>query len=394
MKRRNFIKAGAILGVGAAIPAFSIHHHLNRQYKVGILGYGDRGSGLHSVLAQMPEKYKVTAICETLDFRIQNARKTMLDSDVKVFKDHREMAAYKGVDIIFIATPLSMHFDHAKTALQAGKHIYLEKAMTHTIEEAKALQELHRQFPKQTIQVGHQYRYSPLYFKVKDYIQSGYLGKVTQIESRWDRNHNWRRHVPSPELERQINWRMYEEYSGGLVAELLSHQMDFVHWAFDTVPTNIFGTGGIDHFKDGRETFDNVQVVVRYEEEGIIGNYGATCSNQYEGYIFKIKGSKGTISLLTNDGYFYPEPDHLKELQQIDGVSGATKIEWSNNKEGIKLLNEPLKDGTYYALEDFYKSIEKSTEPYSNVFNGGNTSIAVAMANESLKTGVLQKWQG
>jgi predicted dehydrogenase len=392
LKRRDFIKAGVVLSVSTSIPAFSIHQHLKKNYKVGILGYGDRGSGLHGVLSQMPDQFTVTAICETLDFRIQNARKRGLDSKIKIFKDHREMADYKNVDVIMIATPLSMHFEHAKTALQAGKHIYLEKAMTHTAEQALELQKIHQQLPKQVIQVGHQYRYSPLYFKVKDYIQSGYLGEVTQVEARWDRNHNWRRHVPSPELERQVNWRMYDEYSGGLVAELLSHQMDFVHWAFDTEPSSIYATGGIDHFKDGRETFDNVQATIRYNDSGIIGNYGATCSNQYEGYIFKIKGNKGTISLLMNDGYFYPEPEQLKELQEVDGVSGATKLEWSDNQKGIKLVTEPLKDGTFYALRDLFECLETGRIPYSNVMNGGNTAIAVAMANKSLKNGIPQKW--
>ncbi len=225
-------------------------------------------------------------------------------------------------------------------------------------------------------------------------IDDGYLGKVTAIDARWDRNHDWRRPVQAPELERQINWRMYQDYSGGLAAELLSHQMDFVHWAFDCRPTSVYGVGGIDHYKDGRETFDNIQLSLRYEEEGMIGNFGATCSNQQEGYSFKIKGTKGMVSLLMDDGIFYPEEDIRAELQDVDGVSGATRLTWTDNKAGIKLTEGTLKDGTYYALEDFYSCLQEQRLPYSNVFNGGETAIAVALANQSLYNGKVEKWQG
>ncbi|RAV27540.1 Gfo/Idh/MocA family protein, partial [Sinomicrobium soli] len=280
----------------------------------------------------------------------------------------------------------------ARDALEAGKHVMLEKAMTFTPEQALQLVDIAGRHKKQTLQVGHQYRYSPVYYKVKQMIQNGYLGKVTQIDARWDRNSDWRRPVPDPGLERKINWRMYREYSGGLPAELLSHQMDFIHWAFDCRPTTIYGTGGIDRYKDGRETYDNVQVNIRYEKEGMIGNFGVTCSNQHDGYSFRIKGSKGTVSLLIRNGLFYPEPETRKELEEVDGVSGATKLTWSKDKKGIKLSNEKLKDGSYYAFRDFYSAISENTLPDSNVYTGGTTAICAALANTSLYTGTVQSW--
>ncbi len=125
---------------------------------------------------------------------------------------------------------------------------------------------------------------------------------------------------------------MYKEFSGGLPAELLSHQIDFVNWAFDTHVDEVFATGGIDFYKDGRETYDNVQAVLRYQKDGMIGNFGATCANSHDGYLFKFKGAKGAISLLVNEAVYYPEKQTLKELQTVDGVTGATKITW--NKDG------------------------------------------------------------
>ncbi|MGS2738571.1 Gfo/Idh/MocA family protein [Sinomicrobium sp. M5D2P17] len=397
MNRRNFLKnstlgTGALLFSGAVLPGMAYTDN-DRVYRIGIIGFGDRGSGLFNVLRDFPGKFEVTALCDPLDMRMARARKMADTNKVKLYRDHRELLDNKHIDAVIIATPLNTHYDIARHSLEAGKHVLLEKAMAFTTDQAISLARIAKDHPRQTLQIGHQYRYSPLYYKVRNMIREGYLGKVTQIDARWDRNWNWRRPVPDPKLERKINWRMYKEYSGGLPAELLSHQMDFTHWAFDCLPTTIYGTGGIDRFKDGRETYDNVQVNIRYEKEGMIGNFGATCSNQHDGYSFRIKGSRGMVSLLVNDGIFYPEPETRKELEEVDGVSGATKLTWNDDKKGIRLADSKLKDGSYYAFEDFYKAISKNTLPDSNVYTGGTTAICVALANASIYSGDTRPWK-
>lgn len=391
MKRREFLKTSAVISAAAALPV-SACIDADKVFKIGILGYGDRGSGLHKVINGMPGRFSVKAICDDLPMRLDQA-KTNYPKGVTFHSDYRQMLDSKDLDVILIATPIYLHFEHAKAVLESGKNLFLEKTMVFTVDQARELKELETRFPKQVIQVGHQYRYTPLYFKVKEMIQNDWLGKVTQIEARWDRNHSWRRTVPSPELERKINWRMYKEYSGGLVAELLSHQIDFINWAFETHPSSVYAVGGIDFYKDGRETFDNVQVSLRYDDAGMVGNFGATCANQHEGYSFKIKGSKGMISLLTNEGIFYPEPDFSKQLEEVDGVSGATKLTWSADKKGLKILDQPTKDGSIYALEDFHRCLVERDVPHSSVSTGGKTAIVVALANQSLYTGEKMVWK-
>ena len=393
MSRRKFlIQSGWLAGGALLQPAVSRLFALSPEqpYRVGIIGCGDRGKGLLQVLKQLSERFEIAALCDVLDFRLAETRK--LISGVKEHKDYRSLLDDQSIQIVVIATPLNLHHKMAIDALEAGKHVFLEKTMTYNIAQALNLVKQSARFPKQVLQVGHQYRYVPLYFRVKEMINKGYLGKVTQIDCRWDRNWNWRRPVPDPKLERQINWRMYKAYSGGLVAELLSHQIDFINWAFDTHPDEVYGTGGIDNFKDGRETYDNVQVMLRYNKEGMIGNFGATCSNAREGYIFKIKGTKGTVSLLTDDGVFYPENETRKELQTVDGVAGATKIEW-NKEGGIPILKEKMKDGTWYAFDDFYNCIVDKKMPASNVVTGARTAICVHLANTAMYTRSIQEWK-
>ncbi|HUP12917.1 MAG TPA: Gfo/Idh/MocA family oxidoreductase, partial [Niastella sp.] len=256
MSRRHFIKQSGLLAGGLLlsnqwVQAFS---DTVEKINIGIIGCGDRGTGIMKMLGDLQDRFTVTAICDVLDFRLESAKKAIPSVNLKAYKDYRQVLDDKSIQAVVIATTLSEHYRIAKDALLAGKHIYLEKAMTYSIDQALDLVKISKARPAQIVQIGHQYRSTPLYFKVKEMIDKGYLGKVTQIDSRWDRNWNWRRPVPAGYTDKQVNWRMYKEYSGGLPAELLSHQMDFVNWAFNTHPDEVLGTGGIDFYKDGRET--------------------------------------------------------------------------------------------------------------------------------------------
>jgi predicted dehydrogenase len=391
MQRRAFVQKSALLGTSLLIADNLFANLSEKPIQIAMIGCGDRGKGVLSVIAKMPNYFTIVSYCDVLDFRLEETKR-YIPSSAKPEKDYRKILDDKKIEAVFIATPLSEHFKIAKDAILAGKHVYVEKTMTYDIQQALALRKLVKQYPKQVFQVGYQYRYSPLYFKVKEMIQSGYIGKVSQIDCRWDRNGNWRRPVPNPSLERQINWRMYKEYSGGLAAELLSHQIDFINWAFETQPDEIFGTGGIDIFKDGRETYDNIQATLRYKSAGMIGNFGATCGNAHDGYLFKIKGTKGSVTLLPDTGIFYPEKAKAKELGIVDGVTGATKIV-VNTDGGIPILDKPTLDGTIYALEEFYKSITEGKMPVSNINTGTQAAICVGMCNEAIYTGQRQFWK-
>jgi len=96
------------------------------------------------------------------------------------------------------------------------------------------------------LQTGLQRRYSPFYQAAKAMIDKGLIGDVTHIRAQWHRNGAGRRPVSDQTLERQINWRFYREYSGGLAAELASHQLDVADWFFGATPEFVSGIGGID----------------------------------------------------------------------------------------------------------------------------------------------------
>ena len=221
-------------------------------------------------------------------------------------------------------------------------------------------------------------------------IKLNEIGKITSFECQWNRNGDWRRPVPDPSLERLINWRMYKEYSGGLVAELCSHQIDFVNWVLNDNPSKIMGSGGIDYWKDGRETFDNVHLIFEYSN-GVKAKFTALTSNALGDYQIKIHGDKGSILLNYADAWIYPEENVSKSHKNVDGVSGATAKPWI---QGIGIpINYKHLDPSKQALIDFRDNVINNQLPLSNVFSGASTAIAVNLSLEALHNKKITYWR-
>jgi predicted dehydrogenase len=130
------------------------------------------------------------------------------------------------------------------------------------------------------LQTGLQRRYSPFYQAARAMVKKGLIGDVTHIRAQWHRNGSGRRPVADPRLDRQINWRFYREYTGGLTAELASHQIDVADWFFGATPEFVCGIGGIDYWRDGRTTYDNIQMLFQYPQ-GRKLMYSAISTNQF-----------------------------------------------------------------------------------------------------------------
>ena len=313
----------------------------NSRLRLGIIGVGSRGSGILKVLKQVPE-FKVVAVCDTFDFRLEAAKKN-IPNDFQTFKKYEALLSMKGLDAVIIATPLYEHYRMVMTALDCDVHILCEKALAYTIEQSMAIKKK-ANLSNKIFQISYQYQLNPMFQTIKDLIANGYMGKITRVEATWDRNNSWRRPLPDKtvvqgfskeELDRRINWRMYKEYSGGLNAELGSHQYNMIDNLLGAHPTRVMGTGGIDYWKDGRETFDNVHMLFDYPN-GVKAGFHSGTTNKYEGYQLKLYGKKATIvSKNMSEAFIYPEGESLEKSWKdgVDSVSGAT----------IKLIDDDKK---------------------------------------------------
>ncbi|UMB60622.1 Gfo/Idh/MocA family oxidoreductase [Lutibacter sp. A80] len=390
MNRRKFLEKSS-LATAAVLTSSTVlgnmDYNFNKEIKIGVIGTGARGCGLISIINKI-ENLNVTAISDILPFRLQNGL-DRTNGTAKTYSDYKQLLNDKNIDAILISVTFSEHHKIAMDAIKAGKHVYCEKTM---VKGYDGILELSKKVKNSNIifQTGHQYHSSRLYTHVVDLIKNGKVGKITSFQCQWNRNGNWRRPVPDPSLEKAINWRMYKEFSGGLTAELSSHQIDFVNWVLEATPEKVMGMGGVNYWKDGRETFDNTHLIYNYPN-GVKASFTCLTSNAKDGYQIKVLGDKGTITLGTGKAWFSSEEKQKSKLKDVDGVSGATaQIQHNNYGEPINIEH---KNPTQQALLDFRDNILNNTTPLSNVITGGKTAICVQMGIEAMHKNEIIYWK-
>ena len=388
--RRSFIKKSAVAFSAPLITPksdlFSIFKSspLN-QLNIGIIGTGDRGQGLIKLISKI-DGMRLIAICDNLQFRLDQAAK-IAPKAIK-YSNYKELLSNKNLDAVIISTPLNTHESIASDAVDASLHIYCEKTMVKgdisTMNLVKKVKKDHNKI----FQTGHQYHSSRLYSHIVELVQSGEIGQIIAIQAQWNRNGNWRRQVQDPKFERQVNWRMYREYSYGLTAELSSHQIDFSNWLLKSTPKKVVGFGGIDYWKDGRETYDNIHLTYSYPS-GVKASFTCLTSNGKDDYQIKVMGDKASIMIGYKDAWIYPEGKYNKVIKDVDGVSGATSSWIEGKGNPIKFDH---KEPTYQALEDFRYAIINDSTPMSNLKSGADVSLAVDMGIRAMDTEQVVSW--
>ena len=314
VSRRDFLKTAAVaVAAGGARPAKAAPALLSNPspgstVHYGFIGTGTEGCSLLKQLSTIPAG-RCIATCDIYAPNLKRGVET-IGSNPQTYTgsptEYRRMLERKDMDAVLIATPLNMHAQMVIDALNAGKHVFVEKTMYFKEEEGDAIRKAAQANSKQVVQIGLQRRSSVLYNVAMQMIRKGALGKVMFVRAQWHRNNNWRRPVHDPRLERQINWRMYREYSGGLMAELASHQVDVANWAFGSEPVSVVGTGGIDYWKDGREVCDNIEVIFKYPG-GRKMTFTSILYNAHLEYNEQIMGDHGTLIITIGKGMYYRE---------------------------------------------------------------------------------------
>ena len=298
--------------------------------RLAVIGPGSRGQELMRTFLRVPG-VRFMGLCDVYEPRFAEARDITRES-TPIFRDYRELLAAKDVDAVVVATPLSFHAEHVVAALESGRHVYGEKSMAMTVDGCDRIVDAVKRTGRTikwacntTMRRGTRIRCGG--FAKEE------LGKITHVYAEWHRNNNWRRPVPDPndqKLERLINWRMYKEYSLGLMAELGSHHISFANEIFGGMPESVVGSGGVDYWKDGRETYDNVQVVYRYPG-GETLFFSAITSNAHEGAQIRVYGTEGTAVLTEGDAVLF------SEAKKIEGFSGHEGADRPWNNDGSKL---------------------------------------------------------
>ena len=402
--RRQFIKTSGVALAGLSLPILSKGFTLNKgsnTINLGIIGTGDRGAWESYILSKTPG-IDVIACCDTIPKHLHDGLESAAKG-AKGYKDYQKLLSNKNIDAVLIATPQHLHYEMAIDALDAGKDIICEKTLTLNTQDALKLYQAVKN-SNSVFQVGYQWQSSPLFNKIKEMIENGDLGKITSIRCNYNRNGNWRVTVDDPKMEKLINWRMYREFSGGLTAELCSHHINVVNWFLNDIPSRITGVGGIDYWKDGRETYDNVNLFFEYSD-GVKATFQSGTTNAFEDVKMIFMGTEGTILIQKEEGqsaHFYSEKAKVSQVLEeqdnpdVDAISSATQKAWIKG-EGIPITveNNTIDDleTTRAMFMDFASAVHERKDPVSNVENGKNVAIAVDLSIKAMDSGIAQLWK-
>lgn len=399
MDRRDFLKKIGITGgtvLLASSPwlsAFSESEHTKKSIvNLGIIGPGSRGQFLMSFLKNNP-KADIVALCDIYRPSIDGALK--MYPNAKVYKDYRRLLEDKNIDAVIIATPLNTHYQIAVDAFDSGKHVFCEKALAMTIADCFDMYEKHRSTGK-IFFAGQQRLFDPRYIKAMELIYAGTFGELEGFRTYWFRNNDWRREVPSPELERHINWRLYKEYSKGLMTELACHQIQIGSWAMREIPNKVMGHGAITHWKDGREVYDNVSCIYVFDN-GVKLNYESVISNKFYSLEEQVLGNSGTVELEKGKYYFEnidPAPGFLQLINDMEnkmfnslpfaGTSWAP--ETANVNKGEYILGErPNSDGTSLMLDAFVEAVITGRQPENIAEEGYYASALCLLGHDAIE---------
>jgi predicted dehydrogenase len=354
LSRRDFVRrsAGAALAAGpAVVPA----RGANDKLRVGWIGTGSRGQYvMNQMYIGAPQLATVVAVCDTYQGHLNKAKDrvaTVEKTTPKTYVDYRELLQDPSVDVAFITTPEHLHHDMAIAALNAGKHIYLEKPLAHTIEEGWDIVRAAEKSGK-VVQVGTQNRSNSLYIMAKELVSQGLIGDVHYVRAYWYRNSlntdpAWRYAIPPDASEqntdwsrflgpaqkrpfhkgRYYQWRLYWDYSGGISTDLLVHQTDITNFVCGkTVPLSCMASGGIYRWTDSsddREVPDTLSAIYEYPDRFHI-NYSCYFGNDHFGYGEEFLGNEGTIQVVSRQFlHFWPEtfrgkpPAHVAARKEL-----------------------------------------------------------------------------
>jgi predicted dehydrogenase len=482
INRRDFMKtAGIGAGVAAAAGYSPFAYAQNEKVNVACVGTGGQGTfHIRDGLAGA-ENIQIVAVCDVLtkhlrasvpfamtsnagiklapgerpqDMAPEQLAKAKAAYQPKMYHDYREMLAReKDLDAVIISTPLHTHFEITMACLDAGKWVFCEKTLTQTIEEGRQVVEKCHETGK-FCAVGHQRRYNPKYNLGMKIAFEGAgklsLGRINHITTQWHRNAFWRRNIASSyypvsaeeaalirelahvdvsanDLEKLLNWRMYEKTSGGLFTELATHQLDIANWFMKTLPSRVFATGSLDYWRDGREVDDNIELVLEYDQKpGDAGfstidqrsklqnmawinkaytvrhAHSNILANAKRGAAELLEGDWGTLELSEQDCFMYLEPAPIAERARAesaeeegkeasaDSIMTGASLQVSNEelKKGIALLaDRRLETADVYQFRAFAHHIKNGGVPRNNQMVGYTTTVSGQKAIESRQKG-------
>lgn len=438
--RRNFLKkfaastAAVAVGSNAFAASEKKEHYLeflNRQessandaINIALIGAG--GMGVQDALTalQVPGT-KLVAACDLYDGRLKEA-KTRWGADLFTSRSYKEILNRKDVDAVIIATPDHWHQQISIDALRAGKHVYCEKPMVHSIGEGPAVIKAQTETGK-IFQVGSQGVSSLGNEKAKELLKDGAIGTLNYAEGFWARHSPtgaWQYPIPtdaSPttvdweayisnttkrpfDATRFFRWRNYRDYGTGMSGDLFVHLFSSLHFITNSVgPNKIYAAGGLRYWKDGREVPDVLLGTFDYPQSAVhpAFNLSLRC-NFVDGTsgttYLKLVGSEGSmdvtwdsVTLKRNKTIASDDPFYIEQLKKAGKpVSDRKKI--LAPEEYTFAAEKGYLGGPYDHFVNFFSAIKGGGKVAEDAVFGYRAAAPALLCNDSYNKDTAISW--
>ena len=317
LNRRTFLKGSSLatmMAMMGGIPLIAAESTPEgaTKYKTtsppvncGVIGLGPHGRDVLQALARLPNA-PVVAICDSYQAFLNRSKE--LAPKAATYTDYKQLLADKNVKGVVIATPTHQHKQIVLDALAAGKHVYCEAPIAHTLEDAKVIAQAAQANPKLYFQAGLQERSDSQRLFVLPFIRSGGISAFGSIRAQNNKKQSWRRASPNPEREKENNWRLSSKTSLGIAGELGIHSIDAACWYINERPISVTGFGALRHWKDGRDVPDTVRAVFEFAS-GVTFNYEGTLINSFDTNCEVYTGSDAAILVRDFKAWMFKEAD-------------------------------------------------------------------------------------
>ncbi len=382
MDRRRF------LGTAAAVPQFVA---ANERLRAGLIGAGLRGRLLAAEFKELGAE--VAAVCDVYEPNLQAGLKAA-PSGARAYRDYRGLLEDPSLDAVIVATPDHWHAQMVIDAVEAGKDVYVEKPLAHTIEEGFRIIEAVRR-TRRVVQVGTQRRSFDLFQEAKGVVDSGKLGPVRLVNSWWlnrvlslragklEGELDWERWLgPAPKRPfdpvRFFNWYWFWDYSGGLLIGQAAHVIDAIQWFMNSSYPAAVSCAAPPPGIPGAEVPETCTMAVEYPENYLAVftlGYQAMRYHPFHDQLIQLHGTKARLDVGRESYALYPESNAVElrpslEIRKPGSFPAATRAH----------------------IRNFLDCVRTRAEPNATVEMGQATNIVLCMAMEALRRGRRLRW--
>ncbi|MBL0160107.1 MAG: Gfo/Idh/MocA family oxidoreductase [Bryobacterales bacterium] len=361
----------------------------NDRIRLAGLGTGGRCQYLLS-LANKAGGCEIVAVCDAYEPRRAQAREKLAPQS-REYLEYKEVLERKDIDAVVIGSPDHWHVPMAIDALRAGKDVYVEKPVSHTIEEGVALIQAVEQTGR-VLQAGYQQRSWDLFRLGADLVHGGRLGKVTMVESHWYQDYirnfgrltevdtaklDWKRFLGNakdqPYEQRHFQqWRWYWDFGGGALTDLHSHWGDVIHWYMREDQPLAATALGAKRYHTHWDCPDTISAAWQYPSYN--ATYNGTLVGHLEGGTLVFRGTDGMLKITREALALYPE-----------GVLGAEK---TNYPEPI-VTARATGDGTLDHMRNFLDCVRTRKKPNADVRSAVASARSAHMGNLAYRRGAV-----